>query len=166
MSEEMCVSSKFRTADVIGWDVRNWSAALGFWEREGESDLSNCLALELGAKDGGLSLWMALKGARVVCSDVNGPAEGARSLHERYGVSRSIEYRRVDAADIPYEDHFDVVLFKSVLGGIGNSDDRSAQARAIREIWKCLKPGGELFFAENLAASPLHRFFRRRVVRW
>jgi hypothetical protein len=31
---------------------------------------------------------------------------------------------------------------------------------------KALKPGGELFFAENLIASPLHQFCRNRFVRW
>ena len=31
---------------------------------------------------------------------------------------------------------------------------------------RVLKPGGVLLFAENLAASPLHRWLRRRYVAW
>jgi hypothetical protein len=31
---------------------------------------------------------------------------------------------------------------------------------------RALKPGGELFYAENLTASPAHKFLRRKFVRW
>ena len=59
--------------------------------------------------------------------------------------------------------HFDVIVFKSMLGIINSRD---LQAKAIKEMHKALKAGGELFFAENLTASPVHQYLRRRFVRW
>ncbi len=81
-------------------------------------------------------------------------------------MSDRITYKALNALSIPYRDQFDVVMFKSVLGGIGRQDDAESQARAIVEIHKSLKKGGELWFAENLVASPLHQFARRRYVKW
>ncbi len=59
-----------------------------------------------------------------------------------------------------------MVLFKSVLGGIVQSKQSTGQAQAITQIHSSLKWGGELWFAENLIASPFHQFFRRRCIEW
>lgn len=152
-------------ADVIEWDVRNWSRALRFWKRHSSLDISRCRALEIGSRGGGLSLWLALQGAHVVCSDVKGPNERAVEKHARYGVSRLITYECIDARDIPYANQFDLVVFKSVLGALGSREDQG-QTRAIAQMHKALKPGGELFFAENLAGSWLHVMLRRHLVSW
>ena len=149
--------------DVLEWDIRNWSIALRFWRQHSSLDFSKCSALEVGSRGGGLSLWLALQGARVVCSDISAPAATAVRKHERYGVSHLVTYERIDALDIPYANHFDVVVFKSVLGAVASYD---RQLRAISEMHKALKPGGELLFAENLAGSWVHQFLRRRLVRW
>lgn len=158
--------SKLCIADVIEWDISNWSRALKYWEENTSVDLSSAKALEIGSRNGGLSLWMALHGSRVLCSDIHGPSERAVPTHQKYNVSRLIDYKSIDALDIPYEEEFDVVLFKSVLGAIGKSNNVYAQFKAVRQIYKCLKKDGELFFAENLVASPIHRFLRARYVRW
>jgi len=152
--------------DIVEWDVRNWSAALDFWTRHSVHDLGSCTALELGSRNGGLSLWLALEGARVVCSDVLGPTYVAVGKHRAAGVAHRVEYQSIDATKIGYDAAFDIVLFKSMLGAVGRSGGRAAQATAIAEMHKALKPGGELFFAENLVASPIHRYLRRRYVRW
>ena len=68
--------------------------------------------------------------------------------------------------NIPYENEFDIVVFKSVLGGIGSGSNKPAQGSAIREMHKSLKSGGELLFAENLTASPFHKFLRAKFVKW
>jgi len=167
LTSQLANSSPSSTlADFIEWDIRNWSAALDFWLKHTTLNLPACSALELGSRNGGLSLWMALQGARVVCSDVERPTDVAARLHESRGVSQRIEYEAIDAAQIPYTSRFDVVLFKSMLGAIGGSGDKQLQSRAIKEIYKSLKPGGELFFAENLVGSAAHRFFRGQFVKW
>jgi len=152
--------------DVVEWDVRNWGVALEFWTRHSHLDLGSCDALEIGSRHGGLSLWLAQQGARVVCSDLGPPSEVARRKHADAGVAHRVRYQRIDGTRIPYVGQFDLIVFKSVLGGIGRPADRAAQARAVAEMHGALKPGGELFFAENLVASPVHQFLRRRFVEW
>lgn len=153
--------------DIIEWDVKNWSPSLDFWLKKSSLNLRNGNGLELGSRNGGLSLWLAMHGCSVVCSDLDGPTEKAKNLHQSYGISHLVEYKNINATEIPYEDHsFDVVAFKSILGGVGSFDNKEAQIRAIKEIHRVLKPGGELFFAENLVASPLHKALRRKFVTW
>lgn len=155
----------FDLTDVIEWDVPNWSLALDFWVQVSGLDLQRCRALELGAAHGGLSLWLALSGARVVCTDLRGPTPQAHALHRKYHVEDLIEYEAVDATSIPYANHFDLVIFKSVLGDIGRNNRPELQARAVGEMFKALKPGGELWFAENLSGAALHRLARRCIKR-
>jgi SAM-dependent methyltransferase len=150
---------------IVEWDVANWSAALDYWPRHSSLALPACAVLEIGSRNGGLSLWLALSGARVVCSDLDGPTAAAFRKHEQYGVSASIEYARIDALDLPTS-AFDLVVFKSVLGGIGSGGQRERQRRAVQQMHDALKPGGELWFAENLTASPLHRALRTRCTAW
>lgn len=152
-------------ADILQWDVRNWSEALRFWERSVDwPQVHNCL--ELGGREGGLSLWLALHGKNVVCSDYEDTRERAREHHQKYQLGGNIEYATIDAVSIPYENHFDVIAFKSMLGAVGGGNDKQRQQLAIDQMHKALKPGGYLLFAENMAGSPLHRFIRRRFIKW
>jgi SAM-dependent methyltransferase len=159
-------SDRASRADILEWDVENWSAALDYWQQHSALTLSRSAALEIGSRHGGLSLWLALCGATVVCSDLNGPTAAAVRKHDRFGVSKSVTYERVDALNVQYTCAFDLLIFKSVLGGIGHHGDVDRQRRAVAEMYKALKPGGELWFAENLVGSPVHRVLRDRFVDW
>ncbi len=151
--------------DIIQWDVKAWAVALKYWEEN--VDWNNAkTGLELGGRQGGLSLWMALKGVDVVCSDLEGVKETATPLHEKYQLASKIKYQDIDATNIPYENFFDVICFKSIIGGVGRDGHPERQQKAFREIYKALKPGGKLLFAENLVASPIHRTLRKMFVRW
>ena len=152
--------------DVIEWDVSNWSVALDFWRQTSELPTMHVSALEIGSRHGGLSLWLAAQGASVVCTDVNGPTEEARRKHERHGVAGNVRYGSLDALAIPYRSEFDVVTFKSVLGAVGWRERRERRRDAMHQIHDALRPGGELWFAENIAGSPLHGFARRHFVPW
>lgn len=151
---------------IIEWDIVNWSLALKYWQHHTEKDLRKVTALEIGSRGGGISLWLALQGAMVVCSDLGEPTLQARELHKRYGVSSRIRYEAIDASTMIKADQYDLIIFKSVLGGIGYGENRVKQQQTIAAIHRALKPDGELFFAENLTASPLHRFLRRRFTSW
>lgn len=154
--------------DAIEWDTANWSVALDFWQQQTSLRLSDCCALELGARNGGLSMWLALNGCHVTCSDLHGPTEMARKLHHRYEVENMVEYATVDATNMTYRDHFDLIVFKSVLGSVGwnASTDSNPIRDAISSIHRALKPGGELWFAENLIATRMHQLCRRCFVPW
>jgi SAM-dependent methyltransferase len=147
----------------VEWDVRNWAIALDFWMANSAKRLSECKVLEIGTNYGGLSLWLASRGAKVVSSDFQGVRKEAMEFHQSSDLAHAIDHQSINVLDIPYAEEFDIVVFKSVIGVLG---EKELQQKAISEIHKALKKGGELFFAENLVGSPLHMFFRRKAVRW
>ena len=145
--------------DLLHWDVRTWSVALDAWAPVVAAAPPVLRCLEVGAGPGGPTLWLAAQGHDVVCTNLAGTREQAFPLHERYGVVDRVEYRDIDLREgLPYRDEFDVVVFKSVLGGLG-ADPAFARS-VIAEIRAALKPGGVLLFAENLRGSPVHRAAR------
>ncbi|MBM3187036.1 MAG: methyltransferase domain-containing protein [Bacteroidetes bacterium] len=151
--------------DIIQWDIKSWSKALSYWENNIDWDkIQN--GLELGDREGGLSLWLALKGKTTICSDLKDVRDTAEQLHLQHNVSSLVKYQDIDATNIPYENHFDIIVFKSIIGGIGRNDNSEIQQKVFKEIYKALKPGGKLLFAENLIASPLHQGLRKRFVKW
>ena len=152
--------------DIIEWDVANWSKSLLLWEKYLPHRKCNCL--ELGARGGGLSLWLSLAGHSVICSDLINPEKTASTVHSKYNesVTRNISYKSIDATNIPFVNEFDIIVFKSILGGISSYGNKAIQEKTINNIYSALKPGGMLFFAENLTASPLHKIFRKLFVRW
>ncbi len=52
--------------DVFEWDIVNWSVALTFWNKHLQNSLVGARVLEIGARNGGLSLRLALNGADVI----------------------------------------------------------------------------------------------------
>jgi SAM-dependent methyltransferase len=151
--------------DIIQWDIETWSNIINYWEKH--VDFSNHQkALELGGHQGGLSLWLALNGLQVICSDLKDVKTTASVLHQKHKVNHLIVYQDIDATQIPYENHFDIIVFKSILGGIGRQNNIGAQQQTFDEIYKALKPGGKLLFAENLIASGFHRLLRKQFVKW
>jgi len=42
--------------DIFEWDVENWSKSILFWESNSTNLFPNFKALEIGARNGGLSL--------------------------------------------------------------------------------------------------------------
>jgi len=152
-------------ADILGWDVRTWSRAVEAWQaplrraalRHPDRPLQT---LELGAGPGGPSLWLAAQGHQVTCTNYDNTELLARPLHERYGVTDRIEYRDLDVLSAaPEADRYDVIVFKSVLGGLGG-DDASRAATAMAWIFASLRPGGTLLFAENIRGTWGHRLAR------
>jgi SAM-dependent methyltransferase len=152
--------------DVIEWDVYNWSHAVEHWETT-VGKLEGGRVLCLGERNGGLSLWFALRGFQVICSDRNGPSDAARALHARHGVSQRIEYAEIDIFDLPYpENSFDLVACKSVIGGLklvykdASTRTLENQKLAVDQVRRVLKPGGYFLGAENMRGSLLHRWAR------
>jgi SAM-dependent methyltransferase len=152
--------------DTVEWDVENWSRALDFWQRALGQQCGSLHCLELGARRGGLSLWLGSQGHEVICSDIKDNSEAAGALHRSYGVDGRISYATIDATAIPYENHFDVIAFKSMLGGVAWDGNIERQRAAVHSMHRALRPGGMLLFAENLTGSRLHRVLRQRFIKW
>jgi SAM-dependent methyltransferase len=153
-------------ANVLSWDVSNWSHALAYWEAGAGLHGAALECLDVGANQGGLSLWLAGLGHSVLCTDLSGIEKKARPLIERYALAGHVSYEDIDATAIPYRERFDIVVFKSLLPAVGINGRLDRRAKAIESMFDALKPGGRLLFAENLAGSPLHRYARKRFVPW
>jgi len=77
--------------DILEWDIQSWKQAVLFWDRF-TADIAGARVLDIGARNGGLSLYFALKGAHVICSDLKGqPFQGADSCHFRLAMSLAVE---------------------------------------------------------------------------
>jgi SAM-dependent methyltransferase len=148
--------------DIVGWDVVNWSRALDYWESTLDLNLADCRALELGCGDnGGVSLWLATKGCKVLCSGYGGVKDATKTAHRAYGVESLIDYEAIDARAIPFREVFDLICYKSVLGAIVRNGSLQVARDVIAQIMQALKPGGRLLFAENLASTRLHHALRK-----
>jgi SAM-dependent methyltransferase len=149
--------------DIFGWDVITFAPALEHWQRYVTADLTRSTALEVGAgQSGGLSLWLALQGCDVVCSTLGEVSPRVRALHRRYGVGHRVRYANIDVLAFDEREAFDVIAFKSILGGIGANGHAERQRDAIQRLHAALKPGGNLLFAENVAATRIHAAARAR----
>lgn len=153
--------------DIIDWDVDNWSQALPFWEPVIDKQQPGAKILAIGERGGGLSLWLALKGFHVICTDRKLPLPQAESLHEKYGVEDKITYRELDIVHADIQGQFDIVILKSVIGGLkgeyGSTASRNEDTRhqAVQNIYKLLKPGGYLLTADNMHGSWLMQWPRK-----
>ena len=156
------MNSKFNKQileNIFEWDVNNWAPAINCWEKYLPTNKETCETLEIGGGiNGGLSLWLAMSGCNVICSGLNNVKDHAIDIHVKYNVQSKILYQKINVLEIPYKNRFDIIAFKSVLGALSNL---SAQKVAIEQIFKALKPGGFLFFAENLVATPIHSYLRK-----
>ena len=152
--------------DIVEWDILNWSKAIDYWENKADLKTEKLNCLELGGRRGGLSLWIALKGHQVICSDLESPESEASQLHNKYKLSGNINYQSINAAKIPYENEFDIVIFKSILGSVCRGGNDKLKKEVIDGIHSSLKPNGKLLFAENLTSSFIHKFFRKKFTNW
>lgn len=149
--------------DIIQWDIENWGAVLDFWAPH-LSDSANSSVLTLGERDGGLTLWFANQQFEVTASDLEGLTDAGKALHQQYQVQNKVKYAEANMLQLPFDsESYDLICFKSVLGALSAKEK---QQQAIDEIYRVLKPGGKLLFAENLEGNGLHKSLRKRFVKW
>jgi ubiquinone/menaquinone biosynthesis C-methylase UbiE len=103
--------------------------------------------LEIG---GGTGANLTCYGPAVTALTITEPEPAMlRRLQRRSGQQRpSARVLRAPAEDLPFDDHsFDMAVSTLVLCGV---DD---QPRALRELRRVLRPGGQLLFIEHLRAG-------------
>lgn len=146
-----------KNSRFILWDKSNWERGLNFIEKHKSQEFEGKNVLELGGGEGSLSLWASHNGANVICSDIINP--GSIALNKLY--QEKVEFQIIDAQDIPYRDHFDFVIFKSLLGGVSRNNIHKKQTLVMEQIKKSLKRGGECLFIENMEGTIFHQIYRK-----
>ena len=147
--------------DIIGWDITNWSQSLDLFDKSlNYKDIKNVLELGASEQSGGYSLFFANKNFKVTCSGLNKPSDKLISFHQKYACHSHINYESIDAMNISVKEKFDVVCFKSMLGGICRGENKIKAEIVFKQIDKVLKPNGHLVFAENLCSTWFHMFLR------
>ena len=125
--------------NFIDWDIPNWSRALQYLDKHRHTEFYGKKVLEIGSGYGGLSFWAASNGAKVLCSDIVAPSEVAINMAKKYKI-KNIKFEKLNVLEMLYRDEFDIVLFKSVLGGISRSNNFSELKRIMYGIHDVLKP--------------------------
>lgn len=150
---------------IIGCKYGTWGQCLDFWLQY-VPDLKGKDVLELGASQGGLSLYFALQEAQVLCSDLTSPKPRPVLYTRPMAKARSAIWLWTrKALDLPDQSQ-DLVVFKSVLGEISRGAETDPKPLVMAEILRVLRPGGWLLFAENLIGAHWHMFLRKRFVSW
>lgn len=146
---------------IMEWDSKNWSRALPFWLSKSKLQLKQSKCLEIGARNGGLTLWLADQFKSVTYSDVTEQTQQCIALHAKYNKS-NIEYKILDATKTITLPKRDVVITKSVLG-VGEQDNTQ---KIIDNVFEYLESGGEYWFVENLSGSCMHQVLRKHCTSW
>ena len=95
-------------------------------------------------------------------------AEATMENARREGVAERVELRNADARELPFPDNsFDVIVSSFA---IHNISDPAGREKAIREIARVLKPGGQLALADIHHTAQYERILRslgwKQMRRW
>jgi ubiquinone/menaquinone biosynthesis C-methylase UbiE len=159
--------SKEDLSRYFEWDIFNWSRVLSLWEPkilELKKNSRQLKGLEIGGRQGGLSLMMANEyKINTVLTDVQFTSKQIKYIEE-YDIYGLISTENQNVMNLTYESNqFDLIIFKSVLGALGSIQN---QELALKEIYRCLKPGGVMLFAENLRCTWVHSLLRNIFNPW
>ncbi len=151
--------------DILQWKTEIWKIPLLYWDKNIEWNTINT-CLEIGAREGGLSLWFAKHNKTTYCSDIVNPINTAKPIHDKYDYAKNkIYYIELDATQT-FSQKYDIIATKSVLGGIGRKNKFSLIEKTIKNIYNSLNPNGYYLFAENARATIIHKFFRNKINSW
>ena len=153
---------KITKKDILGWDVHNYSILLKEIEKIGvDFKGKSVLEIGVGCQNGGLTTYFASKGAIVECSDYTKIEQITKNIHKKYNLD--VKYSKKNILDLKSVEQYDIICFKSVIGGVLRYDkDSEAMLKDIfKQLHTALKPNGMLIFSENLTGSKMIQFLRR-----
>lgn len=111
--------------------------------------------LDIGAGLGESSVYFALQGADVTCTDISpGMVDCAVRLGELHGVKLTGIVAAGETLNVP-PGSFDIVYIANTIHHVGD------KKLLFAEIHKALKPGGRFFSFDPLAYNPVIEVYRR-----
>jgi SAM-dependent methyltransferase len=118
-------------------------------------DLSNTHVLDYGCGDGWITAQLAERGATVSAFDISDTAVAqTRQTLRNAGLNHRCDVRVMAGEQLAYPDNtFDIAVGFAILHHL-------EMDRALGELHRVLKPGGQAVFAEPLASNPLIRLYR------
>lgn len=147
------MKKKLKYLDRI-WGGILWKKFIFYIESSIENNYnidSNVVFLELGAREGYISE-IFRENFKIIVSDISYNMKCIEKSTPEF------EYKNLNCLDINLQDEsVDIVVFKSVLGGLKSAEN---QIVAFQEIHRVLKPNGLVIFAENVRGSLFHRLLR------
>ncbi len=125
------------------------------WILELMGDLRGKKLLDIGAGLGESSVYFALQGADVVCTDIS-PAmvDLAKRLAIHHGTEISGITTPGETIDFP-DDSFDIVHIANTIHHV------ASKQKLFSEIHRVLKPNGRFFSIDPLAYNPVINVYRR-----
>jgi SAM-dependent methyltransferase len=113
--------------------------------------------LEVGCGQGHNAVFFAMYGVEMHGFDLSPRGiDMARQIANANGVGEACHFRVANASAMPYPDHhFDAVVCNAVLHHV------IKYPHVAEEIFRVLRPGGRLFFAEGVRDNALYRLVRR-----
>jgi ubiquinone/menaquinone biosynthesis C-methylase UbiE len=148
----------------LQWDEMAWGECLYlFQDMVKKYEITK--GLEIAANKGGMSLFFANElGVVMECTDLSNPENSSREAMKNLKDPGKVSFRALNALEMDLPDNsVDMLIFKSFLGGMITFEK---QQKAMKEVYRVLKPGGILLFAENLTGSWLHKMARNSFVKW
>jgi len=126
---------KSKWTETVEWDIETWKRAFEFWELE-INWTSIERALEIGARRGGPSRWLAQKGIHVDCTDRENTLSTAGAFHPIDQPTLRISYFDLDVLALDEIEKYDLIICKSVLGGVGHHGQNQKLAKQFPKSTK------------------------------
>jgi hypothetical protein len=153
--------------DCCGWNKKTWADAIEFAISALPDDLRSKTILEIGASDRStVAPIFAARGARVYCSYYSKPPGLIENAHlkyirTKYHLTAMIPTFEASIAEIT--GRFDVIIMKSVLGGIFRNDDYDAIGGMIHKLLRDnVSDDGFILTVDNGYIGPFHQLRRYR----
>lgn len=147
--------------DYFEWDKDNWSNSIKYFEKNSSKKLTHCKVLEIGSRSGLLGAAFLLCGSDVIISDIIRSLDN--DIEYKINNNSKLNFEIIDATNIRYTNEFDIIILKSVLGGLSTKQN---QLKCIQQVHKALKNNGEFWVMENLKSSLIHKILRYFFVPW
>jgi hypothetical protein len=146
--------------DCCGWNRKTWADAVEFALGALPYDLSGKLVIEVGASEkSSLAPIFAARNAHVVCSYYNKPPGFIeRPLHRLCVKYKLHDIPTIDANVMALPGRYDVIVMKSVLGGVfRNNDYEGLSALMRRLVLNNLNPQGTILSFDNGYINAFHK---------